>query len=135
MVLISPLSVPQTKTKNFILNLNVYRNAHFHVLNKAKINYKAIMLEQIIKLNPINEPMCITYTLYPKRLCDISNILTVHDKFFCDALTELNKIPDDNYKYVPKVFFEFGEVDKVNPRVEISINVIKETHENHHITR
>ena len=53
MVLISPLSVPQTKTKNFILNLNVYRNAHFHVLNKAKINYKAIMLEQIIKLNQI----------------------------------------------------------------------------------
>jgi len=42
----SPLGVPVGR-KNFTLNLNVYRNAHYQILNKAKQNYKIFMSRQI----------------------------------------------------------------------------------------
>jgi len=57
-------------------------------------------------------------------MCDISNVLSIHDKFFCDALVELGKLPDDNYKYIPEVKYVFREVDKLNPRVDIYIDPI-----------
>jgi len=122
MIIHAPLRVQQTKKKMFTLNLNVYRNTHFQVLNKAKITYKEILREQIEKL-PKMDRACIVYTLFPKtkRLCDISNILSIHDKFFCDSLVELGKLPDDNYHHLKKVIYLFGEIDKENPRVEILI--------------
>ena len=118
----APLSVPQSKKKNFILNLNVYRNAHYQTLNTVKKRYKEAMTAQIVSL-PKLDKISITYTLYPKtrRLCDISNILAVHDIFFCDALQELDKLEDDNYLYLPSVNYRMGEIDKENPKVIIEI--------------
>lgn len=125
MVIIAPLRVIQSKKKMFTLNMNVYRNAHFHVLNKAKVEYKKAIQEQVNKL-PVMTGMQLSLTLYPKtkRLCDISNILTIHDKFFCDAVVESGKLPDDNYHYLKEIVYRMGEIDKENPRVEI---LIKET--------
>lgn len=116
----SPLSVPQSKTKKFHLNLNVYRNSHYLVLNTVKKNYKAIISDQIAYMQPLNK-VYIKYTLYPKtkRLCDLSNIISIHKKFFEDALVELGKLPDDNYEHIIGSSEFFGCVDKDNPRVEI----------------
>ncbi len=74
-ILDSPLSVPVSKKKKFILNTNNFRNAHYHILNKAKINYKAIMAQQILKL-PVFEKIKLSLTLFPKtkRLTDIDNV-------------------------------------------------------------
>tara|TARA_B110000503_G_scaffold109474_1_gene163826 strand:+ start:382 stop:615 length:234 start_codon:yes stop_codon:yes gene_type:complete len=72
----------------------------------------------------------IRYVLFPKtrRLCDVANVCSVTDKYFSDALVELHKIADDNYLYLPKVTYEFGSVNKDNPRVDIHITPInKET--------
>jgi len=123
----SPLRVAQNKKKDFILNLNNYRNTHFRVLNNMKIKYKDVMRPIIVNL-PTFSKVQLTYTLYPKtrRLCDVANVCSVHDKFFSDALVELGKLPDDDYRYVPKVIYEFGEIDKLNPRVEITIQEIKD---------
>lgn len=125
-VLDSPLTVPQSKKKNFTLGLNQYRNSHFLVLNKVKIVYKELMKQQIEKL-PKFTKVKITYTLFPKtkRLTDLDNICSIHSKFFMDALTELDRIQDDNYLYVPEISFNFGKVDKDNPRVEIVITELK----------
>lgn len=128
MILISPLKVPVGK-KFFILNINNYRNTHYQVLNKAKISYKALMQEQIKKVSKL-DVIRIKYTLYPgtKRLMDVSNVLSIHDKFFADALVEYEKIKDDNYKFLIGSIYEFGCIDKDNPRVEIMIeevNLIK----------
>jgi len=125
MLLTSPLYVMQSKTKKFYLNLNVYRNAHFMVLNNTKRAYAEVMKQQVESLSKLDK-IRITYTLYPKtkRLADISNILSIVDKYFCDCLVNFGKIEDDNYLYVPEVNYRIGCVDKHNPRVDIKIEPI-----------
>lgn len=121
-VVISPLRIYQTSKKDFILNLNPYRNAHFRTLNSMKKRYKELMAKQILML-PSFKKVKLVYTLYPKdrRKCDVSNICSIHDKFFSDALVEYGKIEDDNYLYIPEIDYRFGGLDKENPRVEIKI--------------
>jgi Holliday junction resolvase RusA-like endonuclease len=51
MKLILPLTVPVSSKKNFILNLNNYRNAHFLVLSKAKSNYSEIVAGMLPEWN------------------------------------------------------------------------------------
>ena len=124
--LVAPLYVMKSKKKKFYVGLNTYRNTHYAVSNKVKIAYKKHMRDQILKL-PIFNKIELTYTLYPrtKALCDIGNILSIHDKFLCDALVEYGVLPEDNYLHIPKITFLIGHVDKLNPRVEILIQEIK----------
>ena len=120
--LVAPLRVPQSKSKDFLLNLNAYRNAHYMVLNKTKMEFKDVMREQIEKLPAMNK-VRLTYVLFvsSNRRCDLTNMISVIDKYFEDALVELGKLPDDNFNYVPELVFRFGNVDPSNPRVEIYI--------------
>lgn len=124
-MIVSPLRLLVGK-KFFVLNLNIYRNTHYQILNKAKANYKELIQKQLEGLS-IEPPVSITYIYYPpdNRRSDLGNVLPVHAKFFEDALVEYGCLPDDNYRIINKVTFEFGSVDKDNPRVEI---FIKENH-------
>ena len=121
-----PLSVPIGKKDSFSINLNTYRNAHFYQLNAAKIAFKEQIQSQIDAL-PLLGRIEITYVLYPKtrRLCDVANICSIADKFFSDALTESGIIEDDNYMFLGKVEYLFGEIDKNNPRVEAQIKEVE----------
>ena len=125
MLIISPLRVWISKRKQWTLNLNTYRNSFHMVLNKSKQAYKSEIREQIENLGCYDK-IEIHYTLYPKtkRLTDISNVLSIHDKYFCDSLVSFGKLPDDNYNYISKVTYEMGEVDKLNCRVEIEITEV-----------
>lgn len=119
----SPLSIPITSRKKFILNLNNYRNLHYRLLNKAKILYKDIMKEQILSKGKKYDKIFIMYTIYQpsKRKFDIGNIASIHQKFFEDALVELGALEDDRYNFIPMCMFCYGGVDTVNPRVDIQI--------------
>ena len=123
---ISPLAVmlPRKRTddKRYALNLNIYRNTHFQILNQAKIIYKEEISNQL-NLIPVCDKVGAKYILYPKtkRLTDIHNVCCIHEKFFMDALVESHKIPDDNYLHYVETGYSFGAVDKHNPRVEIEI--------------
>jgi hypothetical protein len=123
----APLKVPKTKKKDFILNLNNYRNTHFQTLNKTKINYKALLKQQIGQLSNFNK-VIVEYKIFPqsRRRTDIGNVASVHQKFFEDAFVEFGKIVDDSYDHVLMSLQSFGEVDKHNPRVEIRIIEIPE---------
>lgn len=125
-ILISPLRVPQSQVKDFILNLNNYRNTHYRSLNTTKINYKRLMEDQIKDL-PNYDVITVHYTVYPKskRKFDIGNVVSVHKKYFEDALVEFGKIEDDDYTHIIFNSESFGEVDKENPRVEIKIHEVK----------
>lgn len=126
MIIHSPLWTQQSKTKKFYLNLNVYRNAHFHTLNKAKVEYKKLVKDQILLL-PKMDKIRVSYWLYPKtkRRTDLGNIISIHQKFFEDALVEFGIIPDDSYEHVIQSAMAFGELDKENPRVDIFIEEVQ----------
>ena len=89
--------------KKFALNLNVYRNAHHMVLNKAKIIFKNQLLAEYPELKKIkSDRVEIGYLIErcDNKKFDTMNIVSVVDKFFLDALVEFGCIPDDNYNYV-----------------------------------
>lgn len=119
-----PLQI-QVGKKKVSLNLNTYRNLHYHLLNQAKINFKEEVLSQIIQL-PLISKCNLTYTFFfpDKRERDISNYGSVISKFFEDSLVELNILEDDNYTFISEVTYRFGEIDKLNPRCEITIGII-----------
>ena len=63
-------------------------------------------------------------TIGSNHKTDVMNWVSVVDKFFQDVLVKANKLPDDNYKYVPEIISKFGGIDKQNPRMEIVIEPI-----------
>jgi len=128
--LASPLKIMlPRKTKadrSFILNLNNYRNTHYHILNQAKYLYKKNMENQIRNL-PLLRKVAVRFVLFPRtrQLMDTPNVCSVHDKFFMDALVEASKLPDDNYLHYVETGYKFGAIDPKNPRVDIEIYAAK----------
>lgn len=118
-----PLYVHVTKKKKYYLNLNIYRNSHFHVLNKAKVLFQE-EVSPLLKDIPKLEHCYLEYTYFPGsgKARDISNILSIVDKFFSDVLVANSIIDDDNYNIISGVHYLFGKVDKDNPRVEVRIS-------------
>lgn len=117
------------KGRKLILNMNTYRNAHFRILAKAKTEFN----NQIFSLDlydraihPFKNPVQMHYDYYPasKRSYDRMNILSIVDKFTCDALIIAGVLQDDNYKLVLTPTFNPCAPDKDNPRCDV---FIKET--------
>ena len=125
------LIVGKGKPKKLPLNLNHYRNAHFHVLNSMKVQFKKAISSQLT-FPKLTEPVKISYVLYPptRRELDISNVLCIVDKYLCDALVEAGLMEDDNFNHLPQVEFRFGAVDKENPRAEAFIQPLSKSSEN-----
>ena len=122
-----PLRVRISKTKDFILNLNVFRNTHYRVLSMAKRRYSDIVIATAPYIDYKIERCELKVTLYPKtrRRADLSNACSIVDKFAMDSLQDKGYFNDDDYHTIPKVTYEFGEVDKENPRFEIEIKVLQ----------
>ncbi len=129
-VIHSPLKVilprKRVKDKSFILNLNVYANTNYMILNEAKKKYKEVMKSKILAL-PFFETVEAVFVLYPKtkHLCDLSNVCSIQEKFFADALVELGRLEEDNYLFWKSSRYLFGSIDKNNPRVAIALREAK----------
>lgn len=117
-----PIKVPLSKKKNFSLNLNAYRNAHYMTLNKAKHVFEEIVSPKLIEI-PKLTACTFDYYLYVKsiRKLDISNVCAVVDKFFSDTFVNSGHLIDDNYKYLKDISYHFGGFTKSEPYVEIHI--------------
>ena len=122
MVIALPLSVAISSRKRFTLNLNVYRNSHHSVLNKAKVNYTEIILPLLRGLN-VSPPCVLIYRYFAptKRRVDIANVCSIIDKFTSDALVKAGVIEDDKTEIIRCVRYEWGGVDRDNPRCELRI--------------
>jgi len=113
------------KIKRHYINLNNYRNWHFQVSNKLKHMYKE-RAGEIIKGLKFDNPIKIKFVLWKKdkRKGDRANPLCIHEKFFCDALTEFGCIPDDEDEYIVSSHYYTGGIDREDPRVDIIIQEI-----------
>ncbi len=117
-----PIKVKLAEKNYFYLNLNQYRNAHYHTLNKAKILFAKNVLPLLQHIPPLIK-CSLQYTYYApsKRDVDVSNVCSIVDKFFSDTFVEAGKLTDDNYKYLDEVTYLFGGIDPQNPRVTVTI--------------
>lgn len=110
------------KDKSVYINLNTYRNLQHFTSNDVKKIFSGNLkdtLEGVVLHTPIK--IIYTYFANSNRKSDLSNMCSILDKFFCDALTTYGCIPDDNYEYVPHVEYIYGGVDKGNGRVVVII--------------
>ena len=126
--IILPWKIPLSVNKDFPINLNHYRNAHYQELNNAKIKFEKLvspLLGSVLCM----ESCSLHYVIFPssKRECDISNVCSIADKFFSDTLVSSGKITDDNFKIIPSITFSYGQVDPLNPRIEVTITPIGKT--------
>ena len=112
--------------KKVSLNMNTYRNLQFHTNNQAKVIYKELLSQRISDTIMPTPPVRLTYTLYQQsnRATDVANVLSIVDKFTCDAFVELGLLPDDNFRFVPEVTYRYGGVDKANPRAELRVESV-----------
>lgn len=113
-------------TKKFWLTMNNYRNWHYQICNNTKVLFKKKIDPQIKALPDLTAlwgPVAFHYVLFEpdKRSRDLMNYVSVIDKYFQDALVEAGKLEDDNLSFVPTIKCKVGQLDKVNPRMEVTI--------------
>jgi len=114
------------------INMNWYRNAHHQVSNKVKELFKAhvqaaltaVCFQQPMPVKGVQYRLSYTLFFETNRAADVMNFGAAIDKFTCDALKELGVIKDDNFKILPGFRFDFGGIDKENPRCELTIEAI-----------
>lgn len=86
--------------KKYYINLNGYRNWHYHLNNVLKQLYSDLVFQQVLENNmqKIDYKVNIDFLLIrgDKRCVDKANVLSIHEKFFCDALVCIGIIEDDN---------------------------------------
>ena len=116
--IVSPIYVEmgKVKKKKHYLNLNLMRNQVGHLINNIKKEYKK-QIEPLIPKDVYYEHFELDYELFlPNKLeRDISNVLAIVDKNFCDVFAGLKgedgHAPDDNYNYLKKVTYRYGGQD------------------------
>jgi Holliday junction resolvase RusA-like endonuclease len=113
------------KDKRISINLNTYRNLHFQINNQCKKMYKEMMREQL-EGRKIDTPVEITYQVFKpsKRSLDKMNVVSIASKYFLDAVTEYGCWEDDNDDNVKTEIILPTELDRDNPRIEITIKTI-----------
>jgi hypothetical protein len=108
--------------KKIIIGTNLNSHRNWIVNNLIKRAYCTALEQQLSGLT-LKPPILLKFTLYRgnRRLGDRSNVLSVQEKFFCDALTHYGCLSDDNDDYIAGTSYRTGEIDKANPRVECEI--------------
>lgn len=106
------------------LTLNQMNNWHHRVRHKLKMRY-----EQLVAIQIADESFGmveIDYVLIPpdKRARDRANFISIHEKFFCDALVKNGVLKDDTDKFIRKSTHTTGPIDKGNGRVEITVKEV-----------
>ena len=126
--IVCPLYIRIGKTvrsKKHWLSMNNLNGWHHHTYNDIKTKFTEFVQEQVLCLPPMKN-IEVTYTVIrpDNRMFDLSNTCAVIDKFFLDCLSKFGKIPDDNTKFVKKITFMYGGIDKNNGRCIVEIKEV-----------
>lgn len=106
------IDVGVRKKKTIWLNMNNIHTMHHHQYNGIKKKMKKLISE--LGLDFYYDMYKVHYGIYlPDKLNrDIANVGSIVDKFVCDAIVELGYAPDDNYKYLQHVTYEYMGYDE-----------------------
>jgi Holliday junction resolvase RusA-like endonuclease len=112
--------------KKYIINKNGERNWNRFVYKKIKDKYCEIARPKIKGLI-FGLPLKLTFTLWKaqNRGMDRMNPLSVHCKFFEDALVHCECIEDDDDAFTHSHHFYTGGIDRENPRVDIKMQEVE----------
>ena len=128
--LVMPLRLRVSKSatgKEYPINMNWWRGAHYANQNAVKIKYKQLVEEQVGNEWLLAFPKAhVEFHFYANdnRKQDLRNWTNMAEKFGMDALTELFVIPDDNTSVIAETRDVYKGVDAGNGRVEILIKSI-----------
>lgn len=113
------------KDRRVYINMNTYRNLHYAVSNQVKKMYLEEVREQLEGIK-IETPVNITYKVFKqsKRRLDKMNVVAITSKFLLDAITELGCWEDDNDDHVKVETILPTELDRIDPRVEVTITTV-----------
>ena len=94
--------------------MNWYRNAHFQVSNKIKIQVSEYLLKYTFQ--KYTSKIKIDFVLYFKdnRRRDVSNFESIANKFILDALVDRGIILDDDFKHYPEYTVKYGGKADIN---------------------
>ena len=108
--------------KTILVGMNWYRNAHYQILNKVKIDYHHIVWAKTFNSTEKFTNYQIHYRLfYKNKQSDLMNIVSVIDKFVNDGLIQAGVVIDDNVGLYRKVTAEVGWQDRDTPRIEVLV--------------
>ena len=108
--------------KTVLVNLNWSRNAHYHILNKAKKHYHKLVADRLKEFEPIAGQYRVSYVYYYKnKASDGGNVAAQIEKYILDALQEMGLVENDNVTFHIGSRWDIGGLDKENPRMEITI--------------
>lgn len=114
--MIARLDFPTIRVKKSdrILTMNLYRNAHWGSLAKAKKDYAKHISKFIESVPVYTGKISIHYTLFfgNKRKKDVDNLTYPIHKFMCDELTNHGKIDDDDVSVLIGFSSFFGGYDE-----------------------
>jgi hypothetical protein len=107
--------------KTFLIGMNWYNTAHYHIKNTVKQELQATLREQFADIGPVLGPYQVHYKLYYSRPnCDGSNIIALTEKIFLDAIQD-GLVREDNVQHHLGSTWSVAGQDKLNPRCEIQI--------------
>lgn len=100
--------------KKIHLNLNTYRNMNFILNNQCKVAFHQAFKPELDKhkhrFKDCKLRFIYTISSANKRKFDISNVLSIVDKFACDSLVKEGFFQDDNWEYLTEVTYKFGGI-------------------------
>lgn len=112
------------KDKTFLVGMNWYRTAHYHILNEVKVYFTDNILDilRTMDAKPIEGAyeLAIIYH-YKNMTSDLGNVCSIASKHANDAFEKYGLVQNDNVKFCKKEAYYVGDHDKENPRVEIFI--------------
>ena len=77
---------------------------------------------KIAKLEPIEGKCVVTIACFePNARRDVDNVTSGAAKIILDALQQIGILKGDGRKYVDQVIFPKVEVDRENPRIEVTL--------------
>ena len=86
---------------DYPINLNHYRNWHWKVESSIKKRYCAKMKDALEILGNLGK-ISLKFVLVPydKKARDRANILSISEKYFCDAMVHYGNLEDDNDEFI-----------------------------------